>query len=299
MALIPTKPGPWELSPERMHGVAREVWRDAYVFPLWNIEQAGFATDLDVPQQSYGLERLAISPAVAASIDRQRGSIGAAALFDGGTTAHGYDTGITRSFGAASGFMVVQLPAIAITGSYYTLCGNGSVFANDTNFAFTLRQGGSGDVATEFTLTHKTSTNLEGFVSTDQLTDTDLHVGAYMGVGFSYDGTQGEVYINGKPLGGAMGFGSSAMPASTRNFYLGSHVGGTTARTFNGSIAAAIIADAYWNDDTHATLGEDWFCWMREPDSAPMFAFSTAAAGGLSIPIAAYHYNHHLGSMAN
>lgn len=72
---------------------------------------------------------------------------------------------------------------------------------------------------------------------------------------------------------------------------------GAGANNHDGKIAAGYVGNSYLTMDEMREWAKDpWGMW-REDVYVP--AYKAAAAAGLGIPIAAYHYNHHLGSMAS
>lgn len=276
---MPTKPEPWDLSPEAFtSGLAREVWRNAVVaMPMWSPVADG-------PQWFTGRYRGLATPQVAAKLNDHVGEAGNSPDFPGVGTGsaktEGYTTGVAVDFTAVSMFAVLELDAIDGWGRYFEICGRGSIFRNSTNWGIAFQQTASGHINTQLLAYHRSSGGaLDGWRGEQNQTDAMWGSGAPIPVSVSYDGTRMRCWVDGNEHTTADFFGSSSLPTSTDPITIGAGTGHTSSsRTWNGQINSIIIADDYWSADIHRALHADWYAWLREPDSAPMFAFGAVGA---------------------
>ena len=226
------------------------------------------------------------TPLVAGTVTESLSSVGRGAKFDGNAVGHGMTTGIVPHFNAVSAIVVVKLTALAADLQYYEIIAQGSTFANETAFTFNLRQSGSGNSKTNLLLFNKHSGTIRGIASVAGLTSDDLKVGSVAVYGFSYDGLNGAIYIDGFPISmQAPSPGQIAISniTSTYPLTLGSGSNQTSSsRSWNGDIYGAIIAhDQYWTDAQHAqlasdpfgpvTMADDYPAWMPVPVSSIPF----------------------------
>ena len=104
-----------------------------------------------------------------------------------------------------------------------------------------------------------------------------------------------KTYVRGEDSGHTWSGDPSTFAAGAKNLYLGRYSSGES-HNFQGSILVAGWTSKIWTAIQAKQFHDNPFVVFRR--TAQIYMFPTAA-GGLGIPIAAYHYNHHLGSMAS
>jgi hypothetical protein len=134
-----------------------------------------------------------------------------------------------------------------------------------------------------------TSTQIGGTFSTQDLTDR-LHL-----LVATWDGATLKMYIDGVKSSTEFSGSGSIRDASVEDTYLGDDSGGS-GNTFNGTIASATIYNRGITASDAAKLYRLGPAGLYQQKRPVITTAEEVVVGGLPIPIAAYHYNHNVGS---